>query len=462
MIARHFAVGFRTVAMSLIVVLLPIYAAHAATPARTTAQVEQLVAPVALHPDALLSQILMASTYPLEVVEAARWSRDNPGVTGTALEEAMQKQTWDPAVKALTAVPQVLQMMNDKLQWTQDLGDAFLAQQTDVLDAVQRLRARADASGHLNSTPQQKVAKAQPPATPEPRAPASSAPGPAPLPVVYTIESANPEEYYVPIYDPTLVYGAWPYADYVPYYWYPPGYAAGAALAFGAGVITGAAIWGHIDWWRRDVNVNVEHYNRFNRTTINDGRWAHQPAHRGNVPYRDAAVAQRFGNPNAAAAREGFRGKADAGRRDLGRAGGAAAGAAIGAGGAAAAGKAKAAAAAKGKAGAAGRDKAAGAGRDKAAAAGKSKAAAAGKAKAAAAHKAGRPTQAGAGQKARAKQAARPAAQRVSHAQRQGMANIPPGGGPRIGAGGGRGMAMHGGGGFRGGGGMRGGGGRRR
>src|SRR5438552_7205353 len=103
--------------------------AEGEAPRRSAAQLEQLVAPIALYPDSLLSQVLMASTYPLEVVEAARWSQANSGVTGPALEDAMQKQAWDPSVKALAAVPQTLQMMSDKLDWTQQLGDAFLAQQ---------------------------------------------------------------------------------------------------------------------------------------------------------------------------------------------------------------------------------------------------------------------------------------------------------------------------------------------
>src|ERR1700759_229769 len=127
-------------------------------------QLEQLVAPIALYPDPLLTQVLMASTYPLEVVEAARWSHDNTGVTGQALQTAMQAQSWDPSIKALTAVPQTLQMMNDKLDWTQQLGDAFLAQQQSVLDAVQTLRAEAQAAGNLQSTPQQVVTTAPPPA----------------------------------------------------------------------------------------------------------------------------------------------------------------------------------------------------------------------------------------------------------------------------------------------------------
>lgn len=107
-------------------------------PPLTAQQLEQLVAPIALYPDDLLSQVLMASTYPLEVVQAARWASQNASVTGNALQDAMAKQAWDPAVKGLVAVPQTLQMMNDKLDWTQQLGDAFLADEGAVLDAVQR------------------------------------------------------------------------------------------------------------------------------------------------------------------------------------------------------------------------------------------------------------------------------------------------------------------------------------
>ncbi len=294
-------------------------AESAAPPARTAAQLEQLVAPIALYPDSLLSQILMASTYPLEVIEAARWVQGNPGVSGQALEDAMQKQQWDPSVKALTAIPQTLQMMSDKLDWTQQIGDAFLAQQADVLDAVQRLRERADNTGNLRTTEQQKVTK-----TSVAEAPAGySRPTSAPA-YVYTIESANPDSYYVPIYDPTTVYGAWGYPDYQPFYWYPPGYfGAGNVFSFAAGVFAGAAIWGNVDWWRRNVNINAARYNQFNRTNIANNTWAHNPAHRGSVPYRDQNVAQRFGDQSKVGAREAFRGKADAGRRDLAKQGGA-------------------------------------------------------------------------------------------------------------------------------------------
>src|SRR5262249_42538860 len=163
---------------------------------------EQLVAPIALYPDALLSQVLMASTYPLEVVSAARWAAENPGVTGAKLEDAMAKQPWDPSVKALAAVPQTLQMMNAKLDWMQSLGDAFLAQQADVLAAVQRLRARADAAGRLQSDEHQKVVKLTSPppeAVAPPRGSAAPSGGAAPAPSVgaapsgpvYVIESVN-------------------------------------------------------------------------------------------------------------------------------------------------------------------------------------------------------------------------------------------------------------------------------
>jgi hypothetical protein len=293
----------------------PALAENAATPPRSNAQLEQLVAPIALYPDSLLSQVLMASTYPLEVVEAARWVQQNSNVTGKALEDAMQKQSWDPSVKALTSVPQTLQMMNDKLDWTQQLGDAFLAQQKDMLDAVQRLRARADAAGHLQTTEQQKVTR-----TPRP---SSGGPASAATPaLVYSIETANPEVYYVPIYDPGAVYGAWPYPDYAPFYWFPPGYVASGVFSFAAAAFVGAAVWGHVDWRRNRVGIDVNRFNRFNRTNIANNTWTHDPTHRRGAPYRDSGVAARFGDQGRAAAREAFRGQADAGRRDLAKQGG--------------------------------------------------------------------------------------------------------------------------------------------
>ena len=234
----------------------------------------------------------MASTYPLEVVQAARWTSQNPNVTGKALEDAMAKQTWDPSVKGLVAVPQTLAMMSEKLDWLQQLGDAFLDDQGAVLDAVQRLRKRAEGTGNLKTSPQMKVSNV-------------SRPGPTGQPAEYiVVEPADPQVMYVPVYDPGVVYGAWPYPDYPPYYYEPPGWIPGTyaygALAFGASVAVGAAIWGGANWWNRSVNVNVNRYNSFNRTNIAGGNWNHNVNHRGNVPYRNNATAQKFGGQSGA------------------------------------------------------------------------------------------------------------------------------------------------------------------
>ena len=311
-ILRHVAI----LAVAIFGMLQPVSApAQSGDPARRgPAQLEQLVAPIALYPDSLLSQVLMASTYPLEIVEAARWSSANAQLAGDALENALQQQKWDPSVKALTAVPQTLQMMNDKLSWTQQLGDAFLAQQEDVLKAVQRLRARADANGQLKSTEQQKVTKvaAAPSAAAAPSVGAVTTGAPATP--VYTIEPANPGQYYVPVYDPGVVYGDWPYADYAPFYWTPPGYVAAGALGFTAAAMAGAALWGGVDWGRNNVNIDVNRliiHRPISRTATGAN-----PA-RGGAFYRDGNVAQRFGDPNRAGARDTFRGKAETGRQGL-------------------------------------------------------------------------------------------------------------------------------------------------
>lgn len=270
------------------------------------AQIQQMVAPIALYPDPLLTQMLMASTYPLEVVEAARWSQANSSVKGTALEDAMQAQTWDPSVKALAAVPQTLQMMSAKLDWTEQLGDAFLAQQQDVLDAVQKLRAEAQAAGNLQSTPNQVVTTAS-----APSGVATSAPQQA-----IEIEPVNPDVYYVPIYNPAVAYGAWGYPDYPPFYWSPSGFVASNVVSFATGVAVGAAIWGGCDWWNHSVIINVNRFNAFNRSNLNVANdiWTHNPAHRGDVPYRNAAVAERFGRDNTTAMRDELRDRLNAER----------------------------------------------------------------------------------------------------------------------------------------------------
>src|SRR6266702_4562003 len=168
-------------------------------------QLQQLVAPVALYPDPLLAQILTASTYPLEVVMAARWSKDNPDLKGKDLEDAMQQQPWDPSVKGLTAVPQVLAMMNDKLDWTQQLGEAFLAQPNDVSNAIQQLRGKAQANGNLKSSDKVRVSTVAPPGPPPPPlgpVPVGVDPAllpPPPPPEYIVIEPIDPDVYYVPI-----------------------------------------------------------------------------------------------------------------------------------------------------------------------------------------------------------------------------------------------------------------------
>ena len=269
-------------------------------------ELEQLVAPIALYPDALVAQILMASTYPLEVVEAARWSKANPGLKDKALEDALQQVSWDPSVKSLTAFPQVLQSMNEKLDMTQKLGDAFLAQQKDVLDAIQRLRGKADQAGNLKSGKEQNVTKAQEGGT-----------------TVIKIEPTNPETVYVPTYGPS-VYGPWPYPSYPPYYYGYPGYVPGAAfVTFAFGAAVGAALWGGCNWGHGDVNINTNRYNNFNKTNINSGNWNHNAEHRKGAGYRDQASQQKFGGGQRAGAdsREQFRGRAEQGRQEINRGG---------------------------------------------------------------------------------------------------------------------------------------------
>jgi len=275
-------------------------------------EIEQLVAPIALHPDSLLSQILMASTYPLEVVEADRWVKDNPDVKGEALEEAMAERDWDPSVAALTAFPTVLDMMSAELSWTQQLGDAFLGQQEDVLAAVQTLREQAKEAGNLESN--ENIVYEEQEVTTDSGSTTT----------VIVSEPANPQVVYVPTYNPAVVYGTWRYPSYPPYYYYPPGYNAARGLFwFSVGYAVGNNWWGGCNWGHHKVKVNVNVYNRnrYTRNKINRSDWRHNPRHRKAVPYRNDKVAKRHGartrDQNQTRAREQFRGRADAGRRDL-------------------------------------------------------------------------------------------------------------------------------------------------
>ncbi|MEX3979843.1 DUF3300 domain-containing protein [Paraburkholderia sp. EG287A] len=292
-------------------------------------ELEALVAPIALYPDSVLAQVLMASTYPLEIVHAARWVKEHPKLKGDEAVKAVQDQPWDTSVKSLVAFPQALEPMNDKLDWTQKLGDAFLAQEKDVLAAVQRLRARAQDSGNLKSNEQQKVVVEQPPAQ-----------GGQTSQTIVKIEPANPEVIYVPAYNPTVVYGAWSYPAYPPYAWPPyPAYYPGGALmtgfAWGVGLAAAGAIFGNCNWGGGDVNINVDKARNVNRnfdsTKVQGGKWQHDSSHRQGVAYRDNATREKFGNNVAGAdGRRDYRGRngqngasvADRGNRTGGGAGG--------------------------------------------------------------------------------------------------------------------------------------------
>src|SRR5262245_8589972 len=262
--------------------------------ALTQQQVQQLVAPIALYPDALLAQVLTASTYPLEVTLAARWAEKNPNLKGAALEEAMQKEPWDPSVKGLTSVPQVLAMMNQKLDWTQQLGETFLAQPDDVQNAIQALRAKADAAGNLKSSKEQRVR----------RVAATTSPGYAGPPEYIVIEPVEPDYIYVPVYDPVVVYGAgyWPPA-YVPFFWYPPWWTVGPAFGFGAALFVGPALWYHYNWGYGGyaaIQINTVLYSQFNKVNISGGgqfqNWKFDPAHHGGVQFKNTKLQQQFGN----------------------------------------------------------------------------------------------------------------------------------------------------------------------
>ena len=273
----------------------------------------KLLAPIALYPDDLVAQILTASTYPIEVVEASRWVNAHPNLHGDALQDAMQQQPWDPSVKGLTAVPQVLAMMNDKLDWTQQLGEAFLAQPDDVSNAIQQLRSKAQANGNLQSSDKIRVSTIAasepppPPSGPPPVGVDAALLPPPPPPEYIAIEPVDPSVYYVPIYDPYVVYGPWLWPAYAPFYWYPPGYVFGAAvIGFSVGFFVGSALWCHYNWgwhgggWGGPVTINVNHYNQFNRTNFVAERnglsnWHFDAAHRGTVGFQNATLRQQFG-----------------------------------------------------------------------------------------------------------------------------------------------------------------------
>lgn len=286
-----------------------------AAPTYTTAQITQWVAPIALYPDPLLSQVLMASTYPASVAQAVQWSKDNPTQQGDAAIKAVADQPWDASVKSLVAFPQLTGMMGEDPQWVENLGNAFLAQPQDVMDAVQNLRQLAQKTGSLKSTPQQTVT------TTKRTAEAGSVSSTSSAPTVIKIEPATPEVVYVPNYNPSVVYGnSWPYTAAPPVYLPPPPgqqFADSFVRGFGysLGVATTYAIFSNIDWDDDDhhhhdddyhgngyqhngdnININVNNFNQITRQNISGKTldWQHNPAYRGNVPYPNNNVAQRY------------------------------------------------------------------------------------------------------------------------------------------------------------------------
>ena len=307
----------------------------------STAQIDQWVAPVALYPDSLLSQVLMASTYPANVAQAVQWSHDNPLKQGDAAIQAVSDQPWDASVKSLVAFPQLMALMGENPQWVQNLGDAFLAQPQDVMDSVQRLRQLAQQTGSLKSSTEQKVITTTKKAVPVKPAVAPSAipsntvstASPVitePAPTVITIEPTNPDVVYIPNYNPTVVYGNWANSAYPPVYLPPPAgepFVDSFVRGFGysMGVATTYALFSSIDWddddhdhhhddddyhhhdgghrdgngWQHNgdnINIDVNNFNRITGEHLTDKNmaWRHNPNYRNGVPYHDQDMAKRF------------------------------------------------------------------------------------------------------------------------------------------------------------------------
>ena len=257
-------------------------------PAFSEEELDQMLAPIALYPDSLLSQILMASTYPLEVVQAARWSRANSQLKGEDAVKAVEGMDWDPSVKSLVAFPQILHRMDERLDWTQRLGEAFLAQEPHVLDAIQGLRQRAAVAGNLNSNEHLRVTRQDD---------------------AILIEPARPEAVYVPYYNPAVVYGPWVWPGYPPVYWGPfPGYYASPGFSpfffWGPAIVVSTGFFfGHADFHHHHVTVHHKHghpaHAKHHPTTAygKPVAWKHDPVHRKGVPYRHASLHQQFGQP---------------------------------------------------------------------------------------------------------------------------------------------------------------------
>jgi len=246
-------------------------------------ELDQMLAPIALYPDSLIAQILMASTYPLEVVQAERWVKENKNLTGDALDDALMEKSWDPSIKSLCHFPDVLFAMSDKLDQTSKLGDAFLSQNDDVMATIQELRRKAEEQGNLKTTQEQKVIHEE---------------------NAVRIEPVNQSVVYVPVYDPLYVYGPWWYPAYPPYYWYyPPGVIiTGGFISFGPHFYIGIDLfaWSWFDWHRHHIYIDMHRARRFHRFPDRHYPdryfWKHDPVHRRGVAYRDRRTSERFGN----------------------------------------------------------------------------------------------------------------------------------------------------------------------
>lgn len=250
-------------------------------------ELDRLTAPIALYPDDLLAQTLMASTYPLEIREAAKWRNSNENLQGKSLEDALQKQSWDSSVKSLTATHEVLRQLNNNLEWTQKLGNAFLADQKAVMDTIQTLRKKAYDAGTLKSNDEMTVTLVQKGEN-----------------TVITIQSPQPETIYVPTYDPTVVYGTWWYSN-PPYYLYPPDYVYPPNLGINHKVLVVAAYRRKCDWETGDISAGIDHHSTAKP-------WKHDPMHRKGVAYNNDIMAAKYNRKSDAAeiqSREPFRGK---------------------------------------------------------------------------------------------------------------------------------------------------------
>jgi hypothetical protein len=245
-------------------------------------ELDQMLAPIALYPDSLVAQILIASTYPLEVVQAERWMQENKTLKGDALDDALKEKSWDPSIKSLCHFPDVLFAMSEKLDQTTKLGDAFLSQNDEVMATIQELRKKAEIQGNLKTTNEQKVIHEAD---------------------TIRIEPAVRHVVYVPVYDPLYVYGPWWYPEYPPYYWYyPPGVIITSGfISFGPRFFIGMDLfaWSWFDWHRHYIYIDMHKARRFHRYPhrhySNRHCWRHDPRHRRGVAYRDRRTSERFG-----------------------------------------------------------------------------------------------------------------------------------------------------------------------